>query len=299
MNMIKFATVLLGVLLVMGGCQNEGKEKQTPGGFKFVVLKEGDGIPPKKFDVIVYNLITKDSKDSVWSNTYTKGIPGIFFIKDSTEIAKEDGFLQMFRMVSKGDSVRIKMPVKTLFKDYVKIPIPKGVDSTLDVSYIIKVEDIMDEPKFRDFQTNLMEKKRTQQKGTDDTLIKEYLTKNNVQAEKDTSGVYYVIHDSKGKEKPTDASCVTVAYKGALLESGKVFDRNEKLSFSLNQVIPGWRIAIPKLGIGDSATFFIPSELAYGPRGAQGAIPPDAVLTFDVRLIEIGKEVDQKTGNCK
>jgi len=297
--MIKFATVLLGVLLIVSGCQNQGKEKLTPSGLKFVVLKEGDGIPAKKFDVIVYNLVTKDSKDSVWSTTYTKGIPGIFFIKDSTEIEKEDGFLQMFRMISKGDSILIKMPAKTLFKDYIKIPIPAGVDSTIDVSYIIKVEDIMDEPKFRDFQTNLMEKKRTGQKGTDETLIKEYLTKNNIQAEKDTTGVYYVIHDSKGKQKPTDVSCVTVSYKGALLETGQVFDKNENVSFSLSQVIPGWKIAIPKLGIGDSATFFIPSELAYGPRGAQGAIPPDAVLTFDVRLLNMGTEVDQKTGNCK
>ena len=47
------------------------------------------------------------------------------------------------------------------------------------------------------------------------------------------------------------------------------------------------------LGIGDSATFYIPSSLAYGPQGSQGVIPPDAILIFDVELLGFGGDFDQ------
>jgi FKBP-type peptidyl-prolyl cis-trans isomerase FkpA len=296
--MRKFAAVLLGVLVIMSAC-NKGKEKETPNGFKYTLIKEGDGVPGKKHEYIVYNLMTKDSKDSVWSDTYEKGFPGIFVVQDSANIDKEDGFMQLFRLVSKGDSISFTIPVPKLFKDYAKMPIPPGVDSTLSITYLVKIEDIMDEPKLRNYQADMMLKKKTRQKTEDETLIKEFLAKNNTQAERDTSGIYYTIHQANGKEKPTSTNCVTVSYKGSLLEDGSVFDQNPSISFSLQQVIPGWRIAIPKLGIGDSATFYIPSDLAYGSRGAQGAIPPDAVLIFNVRLKEKGNEVDPKTGNCK
>ena len=74
--------------------------------------------------------------------------------------------------------------------------------------------------------------------------------------------------------------------------------RSRKVAFPLDRVIPGWQRAIPMLGIGDSATFYIPSGLAYGPEGAQGVIPPDAILIFDVALLGIGTGFDQATGNC-
>lgn len=298
MNMRKIAAILVGVLVIMTAC-NKGTEKETPNGFKYTLIKEGDGIPGKKEQFIVYNLVTKDSKDSVWSNTYDKGFPGVFLVKDSADIDKEDGFLQLFRMVSKGDSLKFTIPFTTLFKEYAKMPVPPGVDSTLSMSYFLKIENIMDEEQLRNFQAEVMVKQQTKQKAKDDTAIKEYLAKNNTQAEKDTSGVYYTIHQSNGKDKPSNSSCVTVSYKGSLLEDGRVFDENPNISFSLEQVIPGWRIAIPKLGVGDSATFYIPSALAYGPRGAQGAIPPDAVLIFNVRLKDKGNEYDPSTQNCK
>ena len=107
--------------------------------------------------------------------------------------------------------------------------------------------------------------------------------------EKTPSGLRYKIMESGNGGKPAKGQRVAVHYKGALLD-GTVFDssfeRNEPIEFALGtgQVIPGWDEGISLLSVGDKARFIIPSELAYGSRGAGGVIPPDAVLVFDVSL---------------
>ena len=133
----------------------------------------------------------------------------------------------------------------------------------------------------------------------DENQIKEYLAENGITAQRDTSGIYYVSHNSTGSEKPTPEQCVEVRYEGKFMQNGRPFDANERIGFSLNEVIPGWRNSIPMLAKGDSGTFFIPSKLAYGPRGYPGAIPPDAVLIFDVELLNFSNEVDPATRTCK
>jgi FKBP-type peptidyl-prolyl cis-trans isomerase len=52
-------------------------------------------------------------------------------------------------------------------------------------------------------------------------------------------------------------------------------------------VISGWDEGIQLLKVGDKARFVIPSELAYGSRGAGGVIPPNATLIFDVELMNV------------
>jgi FKBP-type peptidyl-prolyl cis-trans isomerase len=132
----------------------------------------------------------------------------------------------------------------------------------------------------------------------DDKMITDYLTKNNLKAEKDTSGLYYIVHNNTGAAKPTVQNCIEVKYEGKFLNNGMPFDSNEKIAFSLSQVILGWQYGFPKLSKGDSATFFVPSRLGYGDRGFYG-IPPDAVLMFDVKLYDFKDNYDQATNSCK
>ena len=74
---------------------------------------------------------------------------------------------------------------------------------------------------------------------------------------------------------------------------GTVFDssfkRNEPIDFPLGvgQVIAGWDEGIQLLNVGDQATLIIPSDLAYGERGAGGVIPGGATLKFDVELVNV------------
>ena len=206
---------------------------------------------------------------------------------------------QMFRMLSKGDSATVKMPITKLFKDVFKQPIPPDVDSTLDISYLIRVDEIMSKENFRDYQTQLMEARRKSQVAKDEELISKFLSEKNITTQKDSSGLHYVLHIEKGKEKPTPENCVVVDYKGSLLEDGKVFDQNTNFSFPLANVIEGWQVGIPLLGVGDSATIYIPSYMAYGPQGVPGAIPPNSILIFDVKLVGIGAGFDPQSKSCK
>ena len=107
---------------------------------------------------------------------------------------------------------------------------------------------------------------------------------------KTSSGLLYKFEKENNSHKPSNGNKVKVHYKGMLLD-GTVFDssfkRNQPIEFTLGvgQVIKGWDEGISLLGIGDKASFIIPSDLAYGASGAGGVIPPNATLIFDVELI--------------
>ncbi|GAA6134793.1 FKBP-type peptidyl-prolyl cis-trans isomerase [Oceaniserpentilla sp. 4NH20-0058] len=104
------------------------------------------------------------------------------------------------------------------------------------------------------------------------------------------SGLQYeVLQAGSGDEHPSASSTVTVHYHGTLLD-GTVFDssvnRGDKISFPLNQVIPGWTEGVQLMVVGEKMRFYIPSNLAYGNRSA-GAIKPGSTLIFDVELFAI------------
>ena len=132
----------------------------------------------------------------------------------------------------------------------------------------------------------------------DDKMINDYLTKNNLTAEKDSTGVYIVNHVKGTGPKPTPANCVQVKYKGELLANGREFDKNESISFNLGQVIRGWQVGFGYLTKGDSATLLIPSRMGYGPDGFY-SIPPDAPLLFHVTLHDFKTGFDPATNQCK
>jgi len=289
--------IAIALLLFISCSKNE--EKETPNGFRYNIVESGDGILPKPDEFIVFDYYLKDSNDSTWDSSFEVGMRGAIQIEDSAALANENGILQMFRSLSKGDSVAINLSVLEFFRRGVNAPPPPGVDTTMDISYTLRVADIMGLEDFKEYQTQALKKKTEMQIEKDASTITKFLSDNNISAQQDTSGLRYVIHTNKGGSKPTVENCVEVKYRGKFLKDGTVFDESENVSFPLNRVIPGWQLAIPLMGIGDSATFYIPSGLAYGHRGQPGFIPPDAILIFDVELLAFGGQFDDATRTCK
>lgn len=120
-----------------------------------------------------------------------------------------------------------------------------------------------------------------------DQQIQDYLAENNLQAEKSSSGLYYIIENEGTGEQPTTTDDVRVAYKG-YFTNGTVFDQSssEGISFNLQQVIKGWTEGITYFKEGGSGILLVPSHLGYGSEDYQG-IPGGSVLIFEIDLIEV------------
>ncbi len=127
------------------------------------------------------------------------------------------------------------------------------------------------------------------------------------------SGLQYTDIVVGDGESPKQGDKVVVHYTGKL-EDGTKFDssvdRNRPFEFiiGVGQVIRGWDEGVMSMKVGGKRTLTIPSELAYGERGAGKVIPPNATLVFDVELLEIkemyvdtdfslpGKEINTESG---
>jgi len=104
------------------------------------------------------------------------------------------------------------------------------------------------------------------------------------------SGLQYQILTKGSGAKPKASDQVKCHYHGTLI-NGTVFDssvqRGEPAIFGVSQVIPGWVEALQLMETGSKWRLFIPSDLAYGERGAGESIEPNSTLIFDVELLDI------------
>jgi len=104
------------------------------------------------------------------------------------------------------------------------------------------------------------------------------------------SGLQYEILTKGTGAKPKATDNVKCHYHGTLI-NGTIFDssvqRGEPATFGVSQVIPGWVEALQLMEAGSKWRLFIPSELAYGERGAGEAIGPNSTLIFEVELLDI------------
>lgn len=120
-----------------------------------------------------------------------------------------------------------------------------------------------------------------------------------LQANKSNEGVvelpggmqYLVLKEGAGAQ-PQPSDSVKAHYKGTLLD-GKEFDnsfkRGQPFTAPLRALIKGWQVALPMMKEGSHWRLWIPSDMAYGDRGAGSDIPGGATLVFEVELIEIVK----------
>jgi len=103
---------------------------------------------------------------------------------------------------------------------------------------------------------------------------------------------YKIIKEGTGRS-PQRSDKVKVNYRGTLI-NGTEFDssykRGQPATLGVDKVIKGWTEALQLMKEGAQWTLYIPSDLAYGERGAGGSIGPGQTLVFEVELISIEQQ---------
>jgi len=286
---MKFSyVILIAAVIFCSACE---KTRVAPNGFKCQVLREGEGEYAAPGQFLVMNMLYRDAKDSVWADTKKRGIPLIIPVGDTSMIKKEKGIESTFRILKKHDSVLLTMQASMLFDGQ---PLPPNLKPEDKFTFLFGVIDITDREGVQKLQEQIqakeMEKARAAQVGqlaADAVAIDTYLAEKKIDAQKDESGLRYVITTPGSGDKPSLESTVKVNYKGSLLADGSVFDKSESpIEFPLSNLIQGWQIGFQLLPKGTKATLYIPSTLGYGANGAPPNIPPNANLVFEVELID-------------
>ncbi|RYG53688.1 MAG: hypothetical protein EOO01_03675, partial [Chitinophagaceae bacterium] len=217
-------------------------------------------------------------------------------------------FYNIISQMSIGDSVIIRILSDSMFKaDPAGMPpfIKKGhyLVTTIKLLNIYKNEAQADSAR-QVAMTKALEiqnKKDEEQVKIDEQKLQDYFKKNNISPKKSPLGMYVEIQQ-EGTGNVLDTSTVAeVNYTGRTLD-GKVFDSNTDPSFkhpeplyvnltndpSLGQgVITGWKDGLLMMKKGSRGKFYVPSNLAYGSRGAGNDIPPYSVLIFDIEVTDV------------
>ncbi|MBN2668179.1 MAG: FKBP-type peptidyl-prolyl cis-trans isomerase [Bacteroidales bacterium] len=236
----------------------------TASGLKYIVVKKGSQknplAKPGELVTVHYSGYLKDGL--MFDSSVKRGQPIKFTLGQGQVIKGWDEGLQLMRS---GDQFRIIIPYQLAYGEAGRgNSIPPKADLTFDVELIYNQPEI------------IVEAYDVQGK---DTITLE-------------SGLKMIPVLTNNQQKPTNGQTVDVHYSGYLTD-GTMFDssikRAEPISFILGQgkVIKGWDEALTHMKIGEKYRVIIPSDLAYGERGAGGVIPPNATLIFDMQLVGI------------
>ncbi len=140
----------------------------------------------------------------------------------------------------------------------------------------------------QDYFMELSQKKSQEATNKGQAFLDENATKDGVVTT--SSGLQYQVLTEGQGAKPAAIDEVTVHYHGTLID-GTVFDssvdRGQPATFPVSGVIKGWVEALQLMNVGSKYKLFIPSNLAYGERGAGGSIGPNETLIFEVELLSI------------
>ena len=257
----KVANTILAIVIAgfAFSCESE-KFQVHEDGYQYMFIEKGDGRLPDDGDLVTYNMIYKNEKDSVLFET-TEERPAI--VPCNAEQWDNTGPLyKAFKIIRGGDSILIKIPTKTLFAESFKAAVPPGLNPEGEITFCIGASKIMTE---EEMQAEAVEKSK-EQLNTEIEIIETFLKENNITAQSSESGLRYVIDVEGTGNYPQPGDSVKVHYTGTLMDGTKFdssLDSNEPFSFVIGrrQVIQGWDEGIALLKTGGKGTLYIPSPL--------------------------------------
>jgi peptidylprolyl isomerase len=272
---MKIYSLLIASALVLSACNGGGSSdesaateettvKTLDSGVKVEILEAGDGVLPQQGQKVSVHYKGMLLDSSEFDNSFKRGEPITFKIGVGQVIP---GWDQGIAQLSKGARAILTIPADQAYGAMERPGIP--ANSTL--VFEVEMVDIQEAPA---------------------PIAHEPYNTEGIEPIVTPSGLkIYMVEEGTGAQAAAGKN-VEVHYYG-MLEDGTKFDnsfeRGEPITFMLGQgrVIPGWEEGIAMLSEGAKAQLVIPSDLAYGDRGAGGVIPPGATLIFDVDLLSV------------
>eukprot|EP00441_Pelagodinium_beii_P001293 CAMPEP_0197703286 /NCGR_PEP_ID=MMETSP1338-20131121/125361_1 /TAXON_ID=43686 ORGANISM="Pelagodinium beii, Strain RCC1491" /NCGR_SAMPLE_ID=MMETSP1338 /ASSEMBLY_ACC=CAM_ASM_000754 /LENGTH=298 /DNA_ID=CAMNT_0043287179 /DNA_START=68 /DNA_END=963 /DNA_ORIENTATION=- len=280
---VAFATNAQGTAFLAAKEKEEGVVK-LPSGLMYKVLKKGDGKHhPTKDSPCDCHYAGTLIDGTEFDSSYKRGTPTTFAPQ---QVIK--GWTEAMQLMVEGDKWEMYIPSElaalAIFKSGTPLPVPIVLEAMNMSTVIFLALGVLASMASA---TNAEGKAYLEAKEKEEGVVKL------------PSGLLYkVLKTGDGKHHPTKDSPCDCHYAGTLID-GTEFDssykRGKPTTFAPNQVIKGWTEAMQLMVEGDKWEMYIPSELAYGDRGAGGKIPGGAALVFQMEIIKIkGKKVDKK-----
>ncbi len=285
---MKSLKTIIAILLIASFAQAQkvvkySKSKTT--GLSYVMHKSNKGPKLKLDDVVTLNLKYITSKDSLVFDSWKMGKP--IQLKIAKASFKGD-LMDGLTLLTVGDSASFLINADSLFTKTFGAPRPAFIDSSSFLSFTVKVISTTTDAVLK-AEESKAEKENAMK---ENEVIAKYIADKQITPSKSSSGLMYIISEPGAGEQAQAGKTVKVHYTGRLLDGTKFdssLDRNDPIEFKLGQgmVIKGWDEGIALLKVGGKALLIIPSNLAYGSRGAGGVIPPFSPLTFEVELVSV------------
>lgn len=292
---MKNTSYLALLLVIVTGC-TEKFQKQSKSAMEYKIIG-GNGDKQIKYGDAVKFTAAGYYKDSLLATPYDT--TGQFLDIDSTKLPPD--YLFIFKSAKKGDSIITRILVDSAMKSGALPPFAKKGQY---LGFRIKILDVISDPAVAASQKQANMKNlaaidsviRIKQKAADDKVLSDLISKDKINAVKTAKGVYVEIQNP-GTGAPIDSGkVVTVNYKGMTL-AGKIFDQSydangkslKPFTFPVGQhaAIEGWDDGIKMFKKGGKGRLYIPSWLAYGPRGAGADIKANENLMFEISVEDV------------
>ncbi len=304
--MRKISFLLMAVVLLLSACKEAFKKGKDGLEYKIISGKGGADLKPGNFmQMHIGQYYNNGKKDSLLSDTRNEQGP---MIQPFDSLGMPPAYYAIMKGMKKGDSLVIRLITDSLMKKN-PMGMPPFVKKGQYLVTTVKLMNIFTSKEQADsaykaemvFADARMKKKAEEQLKIDDKTLTDYLSKNNIKAQKSPEGAYVeILNEGAGPLIDTNV-IVKTNYTGKTMD-GKTFDSNtdpafnhmEPLNVNMtndmnlgNPVIKGWTDGLKLLKKGSKAKFYIPSSLAYGPQPPGPEIPVNANLVFDIEVIDI------------
>ncbi|RYD79128.1 MAG: hypothetical protein EOP53_10070, partial [Sphingobacteriales bacterium] len=283
--------------------------KKGEKGLEYKIIADGSGDKVKMGEFMQLEIgqyYGGGKKDSLMSDSRTSPQGPMIQALDTLSIPSE--FATILKQMRKGDSAVIRVLTDSIFKDMPQA-MPPAFKKGHYLITTIKMVDILKTPaaadsaraKAMELAQQRMKVQADEQVKKDDKILQDLFAKNKTKVVKGALGTYVEILQPGTGPNVDTSSVVKINYTGKTME-GKTFDSNTDPAFNHVQpllanltsdpslgmrVVPGWNDGLTLLNKGAKAKFYIPSSLAYGPQGNGGDIAPNAILIFDIEVLDI------------